>query len=230
MIISHAHKFIFFKSTKTAGTSIEMALAKFCGPDDIITPLWDSEETIKREKGYRTAQNYALPFAEHRLIDQLRILCRQTQPCFYNHIQARDVKPYLTPTQWQGYYKFAVARNPWDRVMSQYHFSFRGGRKGKPLDEFLSPRKLRHIDKRGWGLYSINNEVVVNKVCRFENLHADLEEARLAIGLPEPLDLPQAKTSFRKDKPGYQAELNDDQRDLIGRIFRQEIEYLGYRF
>ena len=39
MIVSHKHKFIFLKTKKTAGTSIELALTKLCGDDDIITPL-----------------------------------------------------------------------------------------------------------------------------------------------------------------------------------------------
>ena len=45
MIISHKYKFIFFKVSKTAGTSIEIALSEFCGPDDIITPISPKDET-----------------------------------------------------------------------------------------------------------------------------------------------------------------------------------------
>ena len=37
MIISHKHKFIFFKSRKTAGSSIQVALAEHRGETDIIT-------------------------------------------------------------------------------------------------------------------------------------------------------------------------------------------------
>ena len=37
MIISHKHKFIFLKTIKTAGTSIQAALEEHCGKDDIIT-------------------------------------------------------------------------------------------------------------------------------------------------------------------------------------------------
>src|SRR5207245_10127827 len=39
MIISNKYKFIFIKTTKTAGTSIEVFLSKQCGPMDILTPI-----------------------------------------------------------------------------------------------------------------------------------------------------------------------------------------------
>jgi hypothetical protein len=38
MILSHEHKFIFLRTKKTAGTSIELALFELCGPNDVITP------------------------------------------------------------------------------------------------------------------------------------------------------------------------------------------------
>ena len=36
MIISHKHQFIFIKTVKTAGTSIEVLLDSICGPDDVV--------------------------------------------------------------------------------------------------------------------------------------------------------------------------------------------------
>ena len=51
MIVSHEHKFIFLKTIKTAGTSIEAALAQICGPDDIITPYREASEKDRKGRG-----------------------------------------------------------------------------------------------------------------------------------------------------------------------------------
>jgi hypothetical protein len=62
MIISHKYRTSFIKTAKTAGTSIEMALSRSCGPDDIITPLWKQDEVAKQAMGGRGPQHYLAPF------------------------------------------------------------------------------------------------------------------------------------------------------------------------
>ena len=52
MIISHKHKFIFIKTRKTAGTTIEYNLSKYLGSEDIIAPS---------EQVNYLAQNYIHP-------------------------------------------------------------------------------------------------------------------------------------------------------------------------
>ena len=43
MIISHKWKFIFIKTQKCAGSSVERALAPVCGPRDILTKVSSPE-------------------------------------------------------------------------------------------------------------------------------------------------------------------------------------------
>lgn len=51
MIVSDRYGFVFLKTRKTAGTSIEIALRQFAGPDDVFTPLGRGDERICRELG-----------------------------------------------------------------------------------------------------------------------------------------------------------------------------------
>ena len=56
MIISHKHRFIFIKTRKTAGTSIEIFLSQFCDKDDILTPIGEGE--VLRKEQNIVPQNY----------------------------------------------------------------------------------------------------------------------------------------------------------------------------
>jgi len=71
MILSHKHKFIFLKTKKTASTSLEIALSKICGKDDIVTPVseltWlgniryfekNTEEDLRKKINAKKPQNY----------------------------------------------------------------------------------------------------------------------------------------------------------------------------
>ena len=50
MIASHAHRFVFVKTRKTAGTSLEIALSRHCGPDDIVTRISPADEELPRRR------------------------------------------------------------------------------------------------------------------------------------------------------------------------------------
>lgn len=233
MIISHKHKFIFLKNNKAAGSSIEMALSKFCGPDDVITKLIPEEDEQRASLGYRASQNYLIPESRYTLADRFRAF-RSKQPLeFHGHIRARDLLKYIDRDIWDSYFKFCIVRSPWDRVASLHYYRARDGKRLTLKDSKVTQDKvLKRFNDQGWGLYTINDEIVVDMCCRFENLTDELEKARLKIGLPEPLELPNAKGTFRKKKGKVsQAELFS-QEDIakIRKYFRKEIETFGYDF
>ena len=127
MIISHRHKYIFMRTTKTASTSMEIALSRFCGPDDVITPINPEDEPVRNELGI-FPQNYSRPrkFWEYRPKDIARALLykqKAEKKLFWNHMSATQVRDKVTQPVWDSYFKFCFVRNPWDRAISRYYWN-----------------------------------------------------------------------------------------------------------
>lgn len=111
MIVSHAQRLIFVKTKKVGGTSFEIALSKFCGPDDIITRIAPGDERLRQSLGYRGPQNGQAGSAE-----------------FSQHMTAAQIKARLPAEVWAGYRKITILRNPFDAVISRYYWD--GGAEG----------------------------------------------------------------------------------------------------
>lgn len=230
MIISHKNKFIFLKTNKTAGTSIEIALSKFCDHKDIITPITYEDEKIRNKFGFYGPQNYLLPISEYKFKDILKFLIKlKRKKKFYNHISALEIKELVSFEVWKKYLKFCVERNPWDRAISLYYNLYE--KEPRPsIAEFVNSDSLLILKKRGFNLYTIGGQIVVDKICRFENLSEDLEEIRRALELPEKLDLPRAKSRFRKDHRSYRDLLGKKEKKRIFELFSHEIRLMGYKY
>ena len=230
MIISHKYKFIFLKTNKTAGTSIEIALSKFLGADDIITPIALEDEKTRSNLGYRGPQNYLAPIWDYQIRDLAKLLLKGKKKVkFYHHISAQKVKAQIGEQVWNNYFKFCFERNPWERVISHYYWRCKS--EPRPtISEFLESDTLLLLKRRGLDLYAINGQIAVDKVCRFEKLSEELEAIRTQVGLPEKLDLPRAKSSFRKDKRSYHDILNMKEKEKIAELFSEEISLFGYEY
>jgi hypothetical protein len=109
MIISHKYRFIFVKTLKTAGTSIEVFLSRHCGPDDVLTPI--------------------LPHVEPHVA--------RNHDGYFNHMPAVDIRDRVGPKIWQTYFKWCVERNPWDKTLSYYHMMYARQGGALTLDRFL---------------------------------------------------------------------------------------------
>jgi hypothetical protein len=230
MIVSHRHRFIFLKTSKTAGTSVEIALSQVCGPDDIITPIAPEDEAYRRGLGYRGPQHYLAPWPDYRPIDVGRLLLRRQRKLrFYNHISATNVRSQLPAEVWDNYFKFCFERNPWDRFLSFYYWQYRRGPQPS-FAEVLDSPAVDLLKLRGWQVYTINGEVAVNRICRYENVEQELDEVCKKLGISQPLTLPHAKANTRRDRRSYREVLGDAERRRIEQLFADEIKALGYTF
>ena len=72
--------------------------------------------------------------------------------------------------------------------------------------------------------------MVVDKIYRFENLATEIENYKLRSASLKKIDLPNAKTQFRKDKRNYRDILTETERKEVAELLSEEIELLGYRF
>lgn len=228
MIVSHTHRFIFVKTRKTAGTSIEIALSRFCGPDDIITAISPEDEGLRQQLGYRSAQNDLLPFRRYSAGRWRQLLTEGRRARLYNHMRADMIRSVVGPSVWDRYYTFTVERNPFDRAVSVYYWETRDADPRPTISEFLRTSNAKVLSN--YDHYSIDGVPAVDRIVRFENLTSDLEEVRLAIGLPEPLTLPHSKGGLRRSPDHYSVVLSDGDRQVIERTCAREIALLGYTF
>jgi hypothetical protein len=229
VIISHKFKFIFIKTVKTGGTSVEIALSKHLGDDDIITPISPEDEAIRQQRGYRGPQNCWLPIYRSSLSGLSRFSLKIKRKLkYYNHIDAASIRSCIGDSIWNEYYKFCFSRNPWDRAISLYYWHHKS--EPRPaFSDFIRSDSFRNIVRRGWDLFSIEGEVVVDRVCAYENLVTELEQVRQTVGIPEPLELPNAKSRYRRGQTLHPAELPQRDIDLISAVASSEIKLMGYQ-
>jgi hypothetical protein len=215
VIVSHAHRFVFLKTRKTAGTSVEIALSTICGPDDVITPVTEADERLRAERGGRAPQNYESP-----------PLARKA----FNHMPSSMVRQLVGRATWDDYFTFSIERNPWDAVVSLYHWRHRDDPAKPEFGDFVNEPVVEELAAKNFRGYRINGEVAVDRVLRFEHLGQDVAEVWTQLGLPGDPALPRAKGGTRPKGPSYATYYDDESRQRVSVLFADAIRDFGYQF
>jgi hypothetical protein len=228
LIISHQHKFIFLKTKKTAGTSIEVFFSQHCDENDTVTPIKPHVEP-HRSRNWRGLWNpipEMLDNKERALSALSMLLFKQSQ--FYNHMPARTAKSRMPEHIWDTYFKFCVERNPWDKTLSHYHMINDRSSGNLSLDSYLKSQDFCI----NYPIYtSASGELMVDQVIRYESLLTDLSVVFTRLGIPFDGSLGvHAKSSHRVDKRPYQEVYSQNQRIIIEKAFSKEIDMHGYSF
>lgn len=230
MIISHKHKFIFLKTRKTAGTSIEMWLQAQCGSNDIVTPIFPPEPNHV-PRNYEGWFNPLFEiFACSYLADNKLRSWRHSlgdlwhKRRYYRHIPGRVVRSRVPALIWNSYWKWCVERDPLEKVSSHY-FMERARHEGdlSPA-EYLKRCKL----PLNFSIYcEEEGSLLVNQIINYKKLEEELGELSIRLGLEfTKLDC-RAKTNYRgSDRRSAHEIFDQEQVAYIESSFQQELSIL----
>ncbi len=216
MIISHRHRFVFVKTRKTAGTSIERFLGQFLGPDDVIMGAG--------ERNHEGRWNPTSELVHHPDPSNLKLTLKQWRDRhrYYQHMPAWRLRDRMGRSVWDSYFTFCFERDPWDKLVSFYWWRTRDLATRPDFDTWV--RTTPNLS--AWPLYTIADRVAVDFIGRFESLETDLARILARIGLDAPVDLPHDKSGYRVDDEAvtFRPELDD----WVRQEFRHEIALMGY--
>jgi hypothetical protein len=222
MIVSHEHRFVFLKTRKTAGTSVEVFLAPLAGDDAIVTPVADLPS--------HPARNHTRPVRRFRSLvsgSHLREMRRDAASgqWFVNHSGARVVRARIGPRAWRSYFKFCFERNPWEKTISMYYYRAAQSRDVTPFHEWV----LRTDLPSDYDRYSLDHRTIaVDFVGRYEHLDDDLARALGEIGLDVPVRLGREKGGLRPGGASPAALYDEAGSRRIESVFHREIAAFGF--
>ena len=215
MIISRKRRYIFVHIPKTGGTALTLALEARAAADDLI--IGDTPKAVARRAKLRSL---GLPQKLGK------------------HATLADLDGVIGPDEWDGFFCFTLVRNPWDRLISYYHWL--RAQKFDHLAVHLAQTHefsgfLHHpntiLAQKNWpahaymrdGLGRLHAQLFV----RLEHLAQDIAplEAHLGFGL-----MPLARHNASSREKDYRRYYSDADAALVADICAADIAQFGYRF
>ena len=212
MLYSDHKNFVFVHVWKTAGESIVDSLRGYCAPyfrSRILNKiLRDGPEALAALGGWRA------------------------QLAHGQHLHAQDIRKIMPEGCYDACYSFGFVRNPWDWTVSAYHYARQTPANPEheiagsftSLGDDLRYRAEHYPRQQSSFLVDENDRQMVDKIGRFETLEDDFAEIARAIGVE--VSLPKRNVSRRKRD--WRSYYDDESYDLVTKIYRKDIELLGY--
>ena len=212
MPVNHDYRAIFIHIPKSGGSSVHQYMQSKTGGE-----RWDFH-------GRR--------FGDRTDLEALQLKSPVTQRILLQaqHMTAGQVKDIIGDEIWNSYFKFAVVRNPWDKIVSYYEYGRQtGGRGGTANLTFKEwfyagnpfPKTLPYLETEP-------GKVGIDYIIRFEKLAQGLSEVCDRLGIPFlEAEFPHAKKTERKHYTEY---YDDEMRKMVKRKLKADIEQFGYKF
>lgn len=208
MLISDSHRFVFVHVRKTAGSSVRRLLAPYALP----TPPGPWRKALSRA-GLR--RHY------HRHV-------------FRAHAPIRTARDLMPADLFRAYFKFAIVRNPWERLVSEYEYLLRipshgRHRRVKKLGSFAAFVQFQIARPTSFQWHALSDErgdLLVDRVYRHDRLQDEFPELCRRLGVPIEA-LPRLNVAPERDWRGY---YDAALAATVAEHWRREIEHFEFRF
>lgn len=220
MILSHTKNFIFFRTKKTAGTSIEVYFQRYCLPAET------NHNDVETDKYRETIHADGIVGSRSDAFKK-----------YYDHMTAIQVRTAIGANMFDRYFKFASTRNPWEKLVSRFWWET----KYKPDLETPWPviqnKFLQFCKRPRWytddrTAYMISNKDVMDDWVRYEHLHEDLQRICTRLDIPwesERFGNFKSETRMFNHIP-YTEYYTPQIRNLVDRHMAFEQNHFGYTF
>lgn len=252
MILSYKHQYIFMHCRKTAGSSIAVSLARNLGQKDIFVGGIEEAMNLGISPPRRVVAAAYRENPVELLVNRVRgkepyaaAVSKQAKKYFSRtigkkpqHVTAQAMQAAF-PAEWSKFFKFCVVRNPYDLVVSDYYWRTSGESNPPSFESYM--QALERSDSlegivpldihSNWPIYTIDDEIAVDAVYRYEQLPHALETGLKEAGIPFEGIITKAKSSQRSARSKNYTEFHTLlTREIVERLYEKEIVAFGYRF
>lgn len=221
MLVSHLKKFIYTKTSKTGGTSVECYFERYCFPAGqwTFSHAREVHESAAGIAGYRGPDD-GVPRK------------------WYHHMAAKQIRDQIGRARFDEYFKFCVIRDPFDKAVSQFFFvherpvleeHLRRSGPGYLIDAF---RKwvVTSLPPAERACYMIDGAVCMDFFIRHERLGSGVEEVCAELALPyEPTEIPRLKAGSRIREIPLPDFYDPGTVERVGDAYSLELELFGYK-
>lgn len=236
MIVSHSKRFLLVRPRKVASSSVQWAFMPHLAADDLVMgfnqddlddPLPTQAQVGHYKKGWPRTIRVHSPLS--RLV----------------HVMGEDILSYKVIT---------LARNPWDRAVSEFYDNYRKTDiKTRPIEvqretftRFVhrasrltfARRIIDKLEGRSRTCQMVQSELCAyqgsfraNHVIFYETLGQSIADVGAALGIDLRLPAQKAKGGWRAPASrDWRSFYTDETRDLVAQCCRADIDLYGYEF
>jgi len=235
--------------------SISLALSKHLGFNDILIGPWTSLYNYHIKPNLRFYLDLLRPITivslatqikdrphviktRKRFLIQLNKIHNKIYKEFFpgdpTHPPAEEIQAY-DPRAWDQFFKFCFVRNPYERAVSDYLFLSRSRNLNISFYEFLKSIEnqleggtIFKMAYDNWPMYTINGQIVVDFVGRYENLQNDLNHVFNVINLKWKCQ--NLLTLNKNIGYNYKDFYGLKEKYIVEKIFKNEIEFFEYEY